>query len=144
LSKIQQLSDIESHLETLRRQRDELQSSVAQLEETEASGGKADYSILVERLQELKVDPATQEVERLCAEKKDFKRRIRRLTLQIQGLQARVKGHEDVPVLTERRDFLAHLVEVSRMRRARAQVNMRILQKKMRQETFQLEMRSFL
>jgi hypothetical protein len=144
LSKIQQLADIETHVETLRRQRDELLSVVARLEHSTTSGTEADYSVLIERLQELKVDPATQEVERLCAEKKDFKRRIRKLKLQTQALQAKAEGHQDPAVLTARRDFLARLVEVNRMKKARAQVNMRILQKKMRQETFQLEMRSFL
>jgi hypothetical protein len=139
--RLDSLLAVESHLISLQQQIEELR-----LREREAAraDGQADYSVLTDRLQELHLDPALQTVEKLEEQTRKLKRAAKAAKARLDGLLARRDGQQDFAVLHERLAFLRKLEEANVTRQQRATLNATILQKKMRQETFQAEMRTFL
>jgi hypothetical protein len=144
--RLQALIDLENHNATLRKQHQDLTSQCTELEEALAAEERRgiDYSLLTARLEDLSRDPQLQAAERLLNEKKEWKRVLRRLIAQRQGLQARFDAKQALTAMNERKAFLAQLQEVNQKRKQRAEMNLLLVQRKMRQEFFQAEMRSFI
>jgi hypothetical protein len=143
--RLQAFEEIEAQVAVIRGNIEEARARSAGLEQQlaarEANG--PDYSPLTDRLQQLKIDPGQAEMERLIAERKELKQGIKVAEADQRKLRARLDGQQGMAILSERKAFLEQLQEANVRRKQRMELHLSMLQKKMRQEAFQLEMRSF-
>jgi hypothetical protein len=144
-SRLQALIDIEAHIGTLRTKIDELTPKCRDLEQQlqARDATKLDLSFLTDKLREIKADPALAEVERLLEERRGLKRDLTGVQNILKKMQARLDGQQGMAILAERKVFLQQLHEANIKRKQRMELHLMLMQKKMRQEAFQLEMRAF-
>ena len=144
--KLGYLEDIGKQLEALLAKVEAGKAEASKLEqELTASESKGpDYSVLTERLQQLNLDPRQQEIDKLLEETKEMRKKLRALNTHKQKLQMKVDGQQGLAVLMERKLFLENLEATNTRRRERAELNLTLAQKRMRQDAFQMEMRSFI
>ncbi|KAH0794516.1 hypothetical protein GPJ56_001541 [Histomonas meleagridis] len=142
--KKQQLLNTQKQLETLQKEIDEAKSKAKSLE-TEVSSQDStgtNYSVLTERLQELRIDPQQQLVTELQNKIKALGKRIRADKAQKQLLEAKLAGKQGIIVLEERREMLKQMKEINEKRRQRAKMALRGELRTMRIEAFQKEMQT--
>lgn len=127
--------------ENLAKTSQEIKDLQQQLEGNESKG--PDYSILYDRLQELRADPRGKEISDLNEEKTKCLKKLSKLHKKQKALQAKLDGQQSVAVLEHRKRFLQTLEEANIKRKQRAQIYLASEQKRMRIEAFMQEMRSF-
>lgn len=141
-----QLMDFKSHIPTLQENIEKAKNEIKELEskidQNENKG--PDYTVLVDRLQELRIDPKTKEANDILNEIKQLKRKLKDINKKRDLLQAKLDGQQGIAVLEDRKRFLQQLEIANQDRKKRAQLNLTLSQKKMRSEAFLLEMRSFI
>ena len=144
--KLALFADIEEQLKILTGKVSEATDEAKRLEQalkdSECKG--SDYTVLKERLEELKKDPRKEKIDKLVAEKKSLAKELKQLHTKKQTLQAKLGGQHGLAALAERKQFLQNLEATNIQRRNRAEVNLILHEKKMRQDIFQMEMRSFI
>ena len=146
MSRKQQLLNFKSHIPTLQENIDKIKKEVNELQsKVDQSEDKGpDYSVLCDRLQELRVDPKTKEVSDLTDEIKQLKKKLKDINKKRDLLQSKLDGQQGIAVLEDRKRFLQQLEATNQERKQRAQIYLTLSQKKMRSEAFLLEMRSFI
>lgn len=142
----QQLIDIKSRIPTLQENVEKVRNEIKELQSTidENENKGPDYSVLVDRLQELRIDPKTKEASDLTDQIKQLKRKLKEINKKRDLLQAKLDGQQGIAVLEDRKRFLQQLEITNQQRKQRAQLNLTLSQKKMRYEAFLQEMRSFI
>ncbi|OHS99728.1 hypothetical protein TRFO_33809 [Tritrichomonas foetus] len=144
--KKQQLVDIQEHLKTVQSNLEKAKNEAKELQakvDSEENRGP-DYTILHDRLQQLRLDPKAQEVESLKDQIKEAKIKLRAANKQKQRLQAKLDGQQGIIVLEDRKRFQQQLEVSNAKRKQRAELHLALSQKKMRSDAFLQEMRAFI
>lgn len=140
------LLDIKSHIPTLQenieKAKNEVKELQSKIDQDENKG--PDYTVLYNRLQELRIDPKTKDVSDLTDEVKQLKKQLKEMNKKKDLLQAKLDGQQGIAVLEDRKRFLQQLEITNQQRKQRAQLYLTLSQKKMRSDAFIQEMRSFI
>ena len=111
---------------------------------SEKENKSVDYSILENKLQELRVHPQRKTVQELVNEIKELKNNINNLNQKKELFQAKLDGQQGIFILKERLEFLNKIKESNVQRLERAKLYLALKQKEMRINAFQNSMRTFI
>ena len=144
--KKQHLLDVKQHILTLQKQIEEAKEKSKKLETeiSEKENKSVDYSILENKLQELRVHPQRKTVQELVNEIKELKNNINNLNQKKELFQAKLDGQQGIFILKERLEFLNKIKESNVQRLERAKLYLALKQKEMRINAFQNSMRTFI
>ena len=121
----------------------QLEQQLNQLQQ-DSGNSNSKYKVLCDRLQELQLDPKMGEVKELLSKRKKFYSVIKKLQQSKQQLEAKIDGQQELAVLLEREKFATNVLEQTKIRKKRASLSLMLMEKKLRIDTFELEMKSFL
>ena len=138
-----QLLEIQSQYEKMQQIKINLEQQLNQLQE-KSQNSDSKYKVLCDRLQKLQLDPKTEDVQDLLKKRKKYHSVVKKLQQTKQQYEAKIDGLQELAVLKEREKFANQVLEQSKIRQKRAAFSHMLMEKKLKIETFELEMKSFL
>lgn len=133
-----QLAQLQERMNTVKQEEQQLQKTLLEEESKEP-----DYSILTDRLEQLKTDPGMMEVSKLSEQKEALEMMIKQWETRKHTLEIKMEGQQGQAKLLEKKEELELLEQKCTRERRLAELNLIKGQKRMRQEAFLLEMQSF-
>lgn len=140
--KLRHFLEVEQQITSFENEIEKSKNELLQLEDNYKNQDK--YSFLNEQLELLKANQKMKYVNEIVENMSEIKKKLKVLNKQRLLMQSKIDYQHDVQVLKTRRDFLKQMVESNTLRVKRARLNLCLVEKKMKNSYYQIDMNSLI
>lgn len=138
--KLKYLLGVEEHVQKIEK---DIEKSKEELLKLETSLKDQDnYEFLIEQLELLKASPKMKYVNEINDNLNDIKKKIKILNKQRISMQSQIDYQNDINILKQQKDTLKQMEESNVLRLKRAKYNLELVDKKMKNKSYQNDMKS--
>lgn len=146
MQKIQKKRNAKDLIAKLEKDRNELKEKLqqAEVQKQDSNSTQKIIETLNTRLQNVRLDPRNDKIEKIREDAKKYKSIIKKLQQADEVLKNRIIGQQSLSSLQERIEFLKNLEKTNVERLKRAKLSLALTMKSLRCDAFQKEMRSII